>query len=268
MEKATSVFCYPNGNQFPAGDLSSATFLVRMLSNGFCLAVLSNEGKVLYLNQYAFPPNLSIGGKIETIENARPPFHSECGKAVFQLYTSINTQIPEAFYTENANDAIADLLINNSKKYVPVGEKIAEVSLYNLSLWDAVLFKKVKECFPNYELKTVLGALLVRTATRTLQEEAIVFVEDMNFTVVARNAKGLLACNSFDFETEADFLYYCLYFLRQLFLNAEIVPIRFCGNITTLSSLFTAVKKYATEAELLENGTQTIENQHYYSDIF
>ena len=264
---ATSVFCYPSGGKIPVGDLSTAVFTVRMLSGGFCLAVLSKEGKVLYLNQFAFPPNLSVEEKINMIENARPPFHSECGKAVFQLYTNINTQIPESFYAENVNDAVAELLITNSKKYVPVAEKIAEVALYNLSLWEAVLLKKVREHFPDYELKTVLGALLAKTADRKPQEETFVFVEDMNFTMLARNAKGLLACNSFAFETEADFLYYFLYFLRKMYLNAENVPIWFCGNITRQSSLFKAVKKYVSNVELLENGTDTIENQHYYSDI-
>jgi len=125
MGKLTSVFCYSNDNSLSTDDLSAATFVIRMLSGGFCLAVLSKEGSVLSLNQYAFLPDLSVTEKIDVIEEVREPFHLQCGKAVFQFYTSINTQIPEEFYLERLNPAIADLLVSKSKGYVPVEEKIA-----------------------------------------------------------------------------------------------------------------------------------------------
>ena len=244
MEKVISVFCYAVDNERSDEILSSATFVIRMLQGGFCLAVLSKDGVVLSLKQYSFLPNLSVAEKIDAIEKTCEPFHAKCGKAVFQLYTNYNTQIPEEFYVENQNDAIADLLTGHSKECVPVAEKIADEPMYNLSLWNAVLFKKVKEKFPNYELKTTIGSLLVKILVRKPKEESIVFVEDNNFTILARNAKGLLACNSFAFETEADFLYYCLSFLRKLYPNAEAVPLTFCGNITEQSPLFTSIKKY------------------------
>ena len=212
-------------------------------------------------------PNLSVEEKITAIENACESFHLECEKAVFQLYTDINTQIPEEFYVENLNNTIADLLVTHSKKYVPVGEKIANEPLYNLSLWDAVLLKKVKEKFPHYELKTTIGSLLAKVARRKLQEEAVVFVEDNNFTIIARNAKGLLGCNCFAFESEADFLYYCLYFLRKLYPNADTVPLTLCGNIAEESPLIASLRKYLVKVEMIGSENDSILNEHYYYDI-
>jgi len=267
MEKAISVFGYSNDNRLDTEDLSLARFVIRMLSGGFCLAVLSKEGSILSLNQYVFSPNLSLAGKMDAIEEARQAFHLQCSRAIFQLYTSINTQIPESFYEEKLNPAIADLLVSKSKDYVPIEEKIANEPLYNLSLWNAVLLKKVKKRFPNCELRTTAGVLLAKAACRNPREEAIVFVEDSNFTILARNAKGLLGCNCFSFDTEADFLYYCLYFLRGLYQNAEDVSLRLCGNITAESPLFTSLKKYIAKVELTENETDTIVNSHYYYDI-
>lgn len=267
MEKAISVFGYSNDDRLSAADFSSAEFAIRMLSGGFCLAVLSKDGEILALHQYSFLPNLSVEEKITAIETARQPFHLKCEKTVFQLYTNVNTQIPEAFYAENLNPAIADLLVNKSKDYVPVGEKIGNEPLYNLSLWNTALMKKIKSTFPNYELKTVIGSLLEKVARREPQDEAIVFVEDMNFTIIARNAKGLLGCNCFAFDAEADFLYYCLYFLRKMYPHVDAVPLTLCGNITAQSPLFTAVKKYVARVELLENPAATIANYHYYCDI-
>ena len=267
MEKAISVFCYSNDNEAFAEDLSGATFVIRMLSGEFCLAVLAKDGSVRSLNQYTFSPNLSIEEKITAMEDARKPFHLACGKAVFQLYTGINTQIPEEFYVENLNNTIADLLTTHPKEYVPVGEKIAGEPLYNLSLWNAVLLKKIKEKFPHYELKTTICSLLTKILRRKPQEETFVFVEDNNFTIIAKNTKGLLACNSFAFETEADFLYYCLYFMRKMYKNIETIPVTLCGNITAQSSLFVSIKKYVAKVELAVSEDNPIANEHYYYDI-
>lgn len=266
MKKAVSVFGYAS-DKLSAEDLLSAGLVIRMLSGGFCLAVLSKDEQVLSLHQYSFLPNLSIDDKISAIEDACEDFHLQCGKSVFQLYTNINTQIPDEFYVEKLNSAVADLLVNHAKDYVPVAEKIADEPLYNLSLWKADLFKKIKSSFPNYELKTVIGSLLAKPARRKPQDEAIVFVEDMNFTIIARNEKGLLGCNCFAFDTEADFLYYCLYFLRKFYQNPENVPLALGGNITAQSPLFTAVKKYVAQVELLKNPAVDVADYHYYCDI-
>jgi len=267
MEKATSVFCYSNNDRLFTEDLSVATFIVRMLSGEFCLAVLSKEGSVLALNQYTFLPNLSFEEKIDTMGDAREQFHLQCGKAVFQLYTHINTQIPEEFYVEKLNGDIANLLVNKSKDYVLVEEKIANEPLYNLSLWNAVLLKKIKKKFPDYELKTTISSLLGKIALRKPQEEAVVFVEDNNFTILTRNAKGLLGCNCFAFEAEADFLYYCLYFLRGWYQNPETVSVALCGNIAAESSLLASLRKYIAKVELIDNKIDAFENAHYYYDI-
>ena len=271
MKKATLVFCYPNDKTFSIEDWGEATFVIRMLSSGFCLAILSEKGNILSLNRYSFLPNLSIEEKIEAIENARELYHLRCGKTIFQLYTNINTQIPEDFYVENLNNTIADLLVPKSKDYVPLAEKIAKEPLYNISLWNAVLLKKIKEKFPNYELRTTMGSLLAKIEQRKPQEECFVFVEDNNFTIIAKNENGLLACNCFDFENEADFLYYCLLFLRKLYPNIEAVPLALGGNIATQFPLFQSLKKYMAKVELIEKNNEAIDpivNYHYYCDIF
>jgi hypothetical protein len=269
MEKAYSVFCYSN-DAISAEDLSQAIFVIRMLSDGFCLAVLSKDENLLSLHQYVFSPSLSAEEKIDAIGTVCEQTHLRCGKAIFQLYTNINTQIPEEFYVENLNNAIADLLITNSKDYVPVGEKIAGENLYNLSLCPAILLKKIKEKFPKHELRTTLVALLAKIAGRKPQEESFIFVENNNFTVIARNTKGLLACNCFAFETEDDFLYYCLFFLRKMFPNAENVPLFLGGNITEESLLFASLKKYIAKIEWIKKSGESsapIANYHYYCDF-
>jgi hypothetical protein len=270
MEKAYSVFCYSDDNQLVVADLSKAVFVVRMLSSGFCLAVLAEHEQVLALNHYTFSHGLSVEDKIDTIENVREEIHLKCGKAVFQLYTNVNTQIPEEFYEENLNKAIAELLVSKSKDYVPMGEKIADEPLYNLSLWNAALLKKVKEKFPDYELQTTMGKLLTNVLCKNSGEESFVFVEDNNFTIIAKNGNGLLAANCFAFENEADFLYYALHFLRKIYPNAETVPLTVGGNITAQSSLFTALRKYSARVKLIENTSESmrsIANYHYYCDI-
>ena len=271
MEKTVSVFSHSCCDGLSDEILSSTTFVIRMLSSGFCLAVRSKEGAVLSLNHYLFSGNPSIEEKITAIGETCGQVHLKCNKTVFQLYTNINTQIPEAFYVESLHPNIAELLTEKPKEYVPVGEKISGEPMYNFSLWNAVLMKKINEKFPHCELKTTTGALLEKFIGRKSQEEALVFIEDNHFTIMAKNAKGLLGCNDFAFESEADFLYYCLCFLQNLYSNhAETVPLILCGNITVESPLFASIKKYAVKAELMEKNKEvpdSIVNYHYYCDI-
>jgi hypothetical protein len=269
MDKAVSVFSYSNSADVSQWQTKDLSLIVRMLSNGFCVCVLSGDKTVLYLEQYAFSGGLPLEEKFGEMENACKKMGIACGKSVFQYYTNSNTQIPEEYYVENLNNAIADLLAADAKEYVPVAEKIDGWKLYNLSLWNKELREKVNEKFPNFQLKTVLGALLEKTAARQPKEEAFVFVEDNHFTIIAANEKGLLAANSFAFENESDFLYYSLAFLRKFYQNTNAISVFLCGNIVKESPLFLSMNKYISDLKLMkcesENGS--IENSHYYGDI-
>ena len=268
MNKSIPIFSDLSDN-ISAGLLPSSTLIMRLLSNCFGMFVLSSDKIVLYSQQYAFSGRLSLAEKFSEIENAYKKMGVVCGKNVFQFYTNINTQIPEELYVENLNTDIANLLISNSKEYIPVAEKIDKWQLYNLSLWNKDLREKVDDIFPNFQQKTVLGALLEKIAARPSKEEVIVFVETHNFTIIVKNTNGLLGCNSFAFETEADFLYYNLAFLRKFYQNISALPVFLCGNIVKDSSLFQSMNKYLPCVELAksEAANSSIENAHYYFDI-
>jgi len=269
MNKSTSIFSHSNPADLSQQSRDSLSLVVRMLSNGFCLCVLADDKTVLRLEQYAFSDGLSLAEKFDEMENACKKTGVVCGKNAFQYYTNINTQVPEDYYVEHLNITIADLLASNSKEYVPVAEKIDEWKLYNLSLWNKDLREKVNEKFPNFQLKTVLSALLEKIAARPPKEEAFVFVEDKHFAIIAKNAKGLLGSNGFAFESEADFLYYSLAFLRKFYQNTNSLSVFLCGNITKESPLFASMNKYLPRLELMksEAGNSLIENSHYYFDI-
>ena len=269
MNKSISIFSHSSTESISEDLLPSAIFIVRMLSNSFCLCVLAGDKTVLRLEQYAFSGGLSLSEKFDEMENACKKTGVVCGKNVFQYYTNINTQVPEDYYVEHLNITIADLLASNSKEYVPVAEKIDEWKLYNLSLWNKDLREKVSEKFPNFQLRTVLSALLEKIAARPPKTEAFVFVEDSNFTVIATNEKGLLAANSFAFESEADFLYYSLAFLRKFYQNTNSFSVFLCGNIAKESPLILSLKKYLPRVEFMKNEPEnsSITNNHYYYDI-
>jgi len=268
MSKAIPVFSYSFAG-LNQRQTENSSLVVRMLSDDFCVFVLSEDKTVLSLERYAFTVGQTLTEKFDDMETVCKKAGAACKKNVFQLYTHVNTQIPKEFYVEQLNISIADLLVPDSKEYVPAAEKIAKWKLYNLSLWNKDLREKIYEKFPDYQLKTVLGALLEKIADRPPKEEAFIFVENNNFTIIAANEKGLLAANCFAFETESDFLYYSLAFLHKFHQNIHLLPVFLCGNIAQESPLYLSMNKYLPHVELMkgEAVNNSIENNHYYGDI-
>jgi hypothetical protein len=159
-------------------------------------------------------------------------------------------------------------MVENAGKYVPLAENVECWNLYNISAWEKKLHAAVKKKFPDYELGTVLSSLLPLIAKEKNKKEALVFVDDNNFTIITMDRQKLLGMNTFEFLNEGDFFYYLYGFLRKMYIYPETVSLKLSGNIADKSLLYTILNKYFSDVEMLTSPHSTIENYSCFCDLF
>ena len=91
---------------------------------------------------------------------------------------------------------------------------------------------------------TILINQLLNHESNSQHEVVYLNIHDSYFQVIAINKGKLMLYNSFEFQTNEDFIYYVLFTLEQLNLNTEDVKVILLGNITEESALYAILFKY------------------------
>ncbi|MDR1180626.1 MAG: DUF3822 family protein [Bacteroidales bacterium] len=272
MNKKNAILTFYHVNDETNSDISNERKVIRMMSEGFCIGIVSRSNKLEQLFQYSFDTNLSFEDKLTAIDEVDKEKNISCSENIFKLYTKYNVQIPEEFHDRNANEAVLSLITDEKEQYIPFEEKVAQWNLYNLSAWEKDLYEQIKIQFPNYQLATVASSLLNMISRQQQKENVLVFVENNNFTIAVTDIQKLKGINTFPFNTEKDFVYYCCSFLRKMFENMSAVSIKLCGNITCQSPLHNGLSKYFQDVEILsstdENPTSIDNLYACYCDLF
>ncbi|MDR0603964.1 MAG: DUF3822 family protein [Bacteroidales bacterium] len=269
MNKRNANLSFSYVNDALHSDTSNKRKVIRMTTDGFYMAIVSEENGLEQLFQYSFLSDLSFKDKIAAITDVEKEKNIPCANNLFRLYTKYNVQIPEDFHDESKNEVILSVMVNQHEQYIPFEEKVDKWQLYNVSAWEKELYVEVKNQLSNYSLSTVATSLLNIIAKQQKETNALVFVEHNHFTVVAIDKQKLTGMNTFPFYTEKDFLYYCYAFLRKRIVDINSLSLRLCGNIAKQSSLYNAISKYCQDVDMLSNeGNAINSNYSYYCDLF
>lgn len=103
-------------------------------------------------------------------------------------------------------------------------------------------------------------SVLIENALAENTEQKTVFINvfDTFFELCCVQENKLLFCNSFDFETPEDFIYYILFCFEQLELSQKETPVYISGNIHEDSENYKILKTYIQHVNF--TATPAIEN--------
>jgi len=150
-------------------------------------------------------------------------------------YLQYNTKVFETdFFTF---DAISNLEMNNV--YVPY----ANINNYLLDQFESFDYKHVN---------SILVGKLLEKSKNVEEKQVFVHFGKEKFEIVVVQNQKLILFNSFEYVTEADFIYYLLFTAEQLNLNPEHFKLQLLGNIAEESSLFKMAYKYVRHVELMD----------------
>jgi hypothetical protein len=80
----------------------------------------------------------------------------------------------------------------------------------------------------------------------------IVHVRDFHFDAILVKDGKIILCNGFEFQTPEDFIYFVLLIYDRHLLNREEIPLYFCGEIESGSSIYSICHKFIRDIFFLK----------------
>ena len=152
----------------------------------------------------------------------------------------------------------ANLYLNQTKKT----NEQQEVCFYNHLSLNAVnvfnanfsILETLKKTYPLKHIEVIhsTSSFIEGCFKEQLSEETNVMINisDNNFILVIIKNSKLILCNSFNFKTKEDFVYYLMFSLKELNLDPEQIVLKLWGEITYNSNLYNFIYKYIRNVEI------------------
>lgn len=158
-----------------------------------------------------------------------------------------HTFVPAALYQETKKSKYLDFLGLKEDNSVVCADYLEPVDMYNIYSVSKKEHAKLKN-LENTEFRHVSTLLLEELIKENLEriDDTRVYlnVKNNSFEMMVLKAANLLFDNTFRFKTKEDFLYFVLFSMEQLHLDAEITPVYFMGMIEKDSQVLELVTRY------------------------
>jgi hypothetical protein len=266
VSKTNLVFSYADAT--PLTELFHCRKSIRFSEEDFCIALHTPDGIVHLLQRFVFPLSLTMLQKVIWVQEADEQLNVKCKEHVFMLHTALHTQIPQHLYHEK-DDRLVGQYVSEKNNLRLVKEWIQPFGCVNLSFIEENDYNVITSHFINYQFSTSISGLLAVCHTTPSCERGLIFVGCNNFLIMAVSENKLLGINSFDYQTEDDFVYFALAFLQQMFKNPSEIRLSFSGNLTVDSSVCRSLSKFFKNFDFINfaNQNDKIENSYYYADF-
>ena len=117
--------------------------------------------------------------------------------------------------------------------------------------------------FNFYHHQTILVKKLQKLVTDDTQ--VFVYFQNSLIDIVVFQSKEMTFINSFEIESEKDFIYYLLFVLEQLQLNTEEVLVTLLGTITKESLFYKIAYTYVRNIKILEGDNAFVQKEEEFT---
>lgn len=147
--------------------------------------------------------------------------------------------VPAALYQEENKEKYLDFLGIKKENSVVCADYIELADAYNVYCMPQPVNKEFR-----HPTSMLLKSLIKDNLERTDDARVYLNVKDQCFEMIVLKGAKLLFDNHFRFKTKEDFLYFLLFSVEQLHLDAGSVPVYFLGMIEEKSSITEIVSRY------------------------
>jgi len=224
---------------------------IQISLSGLSFCTLQRDSKTITsLKEYVFEKKLNpheVLDKLKHLFNSEKILQSNFNNVVVIHVNELSTLVPKPLFSETH---LADYLKFNAKilrsdfitfDTVDINESVNVYVPYvniNNFIYDAF------GAFTYKHSSTILIEQILITEKNSRNTKMYVHVGTDHFELLVIDKGKLLLYNTFEFNSEEDFIYYILFTSEQLNLNPETLQLVFLGNIKNESPLFTIAYKY------------------------
>ncbi|MGJ8744678.1 DUF3822 family protein [Polaribacter sp.] len=240
----------------------------------FCITEIETNN-IVYFSEYTFdetlktPENLLF--KIEEIFKNDTNLQHNFSSVLVIHQNNLATFVPNTFFNEdhlahylnlNIKTLATDFIAFDSLKTAPI--KNIYVPYININNY---LFQN----FGEFEYKHHLTIFVEKLLNSINSDDKTMFVNvsKSNFDLVVLQGKNVLFVNSFDFESDKDFMYHILFTAEQLKLATDNVKLYVTGKIEVEADIYKMLYKYIRNVYFLEsnnpifNHLESSKHSHY-----
>lgn len=234
---------------FPAViSLSNHELTIRLSADGFSYSVYDLDNIQFVDSGIVFESGLSLEDAISRIETDNSCSIKEFNKIHFIFDSSCYTLVPQALYQDDRKDRYLDILGLKDDDNVIVTDRISHGGINNVYQITRKDFDTVKSYAQKAEFhhasSVIVSTLINDNMERTDDVRVYLNIRNQSFEIIVFKGCDLLFDNNFRFKTKEDFLYFLLFSMEQLHLDAETVPVYFLGMIEDGSTLMELTSRY------------------------
>jgi len=121
--------------------------------------------------------------------------------------------------------------------------------------------------FNYYHASTILLRYLLNKEKHSLSPKVFVNIVDDTFIFIAiRNGK-LEHCNTYEFKTPEDFIYYILFSLEQLKLNPDTIDLKLSGTVSKENAIYKIAYTYIRNISFINFQELKINDKENHTDL-
>lgn len=147
--------------------------------------------------------------------------------------------VPAALYQEKNKEKYLDFLGIKEENSVVCVDYIEPADAYNVYCMPKPVDKDFR-----HPTSVLLESLIKDNLKRTDDARIYLNVKNQCFEMIVLKEAKLLFYNYFRFKTKEDFLYFLLFSVEQLHLDAGSIPVYFLGMIEDKSAITEIVSRY------------------------
>ncbi len=254
-------------NSNPDINLNSRLSVQLSLTGLSFLITSTISKKVLYFSEKKFDHNITpeeLLFELKTIIEQQEELQKKFDEITIVYATTLYALVPTPLFDETkasdylklnskilANDFVAFDTLENSDI------TIVYIPYININNY---LFEKFGD-FKYYHSATLLLKFILNIEKHSSQPKVYInVVKDIFDIIVIKNGE-LLLCNTYDFKTPEDFIYYILFCLEQLKMNPDIIEFVLSGTIDKEDATYIILYKYIRNVSFI-----IPEESHIYID--
>lgn len=238
--------------------------------DGFSFCITDSESKsVLSYTAYNFEKTLSspeqLLEKVIAIFADDPDLQTEFDKVYAIHQNNLSTVVPEVLFDRNDLLPYLNYTVKTLQTDFIIFDELPVIQANTVYIPYVNVNNFIFQNFGEFEFQhhsTVLIDKLIASSKDLIQETCFfVHVTASSMDIVVIREEQLLLCNTFDYQTKEDFIYYILFVAEQLQLDPESVPVTFLGNITKEDPRYQITYEFVRTLNFIRSTTRFFERE-------
>lgn len=259
---------------FPeSGTLNNYEITIQLSLDGFSFVIYDINNHIFTDAERVSMPMPSLKEAITEIQEKHVCDIADFARLTVLFDNCANTFVPASVFQNQAKGRYLDFLGIGGEGRTPVSDFVGTIeanNVYAISSDDAKILTDIQTDTRFRHITSVLVSSVIKDNIHKSGEPVIhLNVKSPKFDMIVIKGSSLLFHNTFSFKTKEDFLYFLLFSIDQLHIDAGTVPVYFSGMIEEKSQLVELASRYIRDIRFVRRDNsmafaEEVEETPYY----